>query len=154
MLQKMPLTLEVRAQPPQHLHALDQQHIVYEGHHAGALGHGQVGAGEDQIVGLGPDAGERLVIAGAPLREHHGRLQIKVDAPFLDRVRNNLQHFVVADTRMGSACGALLLERDDILLQLGKLDDLPLVLNLENRQSLGWGSGQEFLLRFGLGDRG
>jgi len=56
-------------------------------------------------------------------------------------VRNNLQHLVVADTRMGSACGALLLERDDILFQLGKLDDLPLVLNLENRQSLGWDIG-------------
>ena len=111
MLQNTPLMRELEPEPPQRLHALHQQHIVDQRHHARALGHLEIGPGQDQLVGLGPDAGERLEIARPPVGERHGGLQIKVDPAGLDRLADDLEHLIVVDAGRDDGLDELLLDR-------------------------------------------
>ena len=58
---------------------------------------GRYDPGRISAVGLGSDAGERLEIAGPPLGQRDGRLQIQIDPPGLDGLADDLEHLVVAD---------------------------------------------------------
>ena len=71
----------------------------------------QVGPRQDQLVGPGPDAGERLEITRPPIGERYDGLQIQVYPAGFDRLTDDLKHLVVVDAGRDHGLDDLLLHR-------------------------------------------
>ena len=88
-------------EPAHHLHAAEQQHVVDPRHQPAGLGRVEEFGRLQHGAVLGPQPGERLVVADLALRQRHDRLQIEIDAVGLDRGADDLDHLVAGGLGIG-----------------------------------------------------